>query len=135
MDNNFIRFLLILPSSFSGLPIMCPLELLYRGLPDPVTLELVWLKWLSTERIPMAQKIIRWISSRLGINPKFNYKMLIQDPLAINRIRPQQAINLLKNTLESALERRAVNVDIKKHMSSYTKNSYDDLCKYLTTTI
>lgn len=135
MDNNFITFLLLLPSSFSGLPIMCPLELLYRGLPDPVTSELVWLKWLSTERIPMAQKIIRWISSRLGINPECNYKMLIQDPLAINWIRPQQAINLLKNTLGSALERRAVKVDIKKLMSSYSKNSYDDLCKYLMTTI
>jgi len=45
MDNDFITFLLMLPSTFGGLPIMCPLELLYRGHPDPVTSELVWIKW------------------------------------------------------------------------------------------
>ncbi|KAF5201617.1 Rna-directed rna polymerase l, partial [Thalictrum thalictroides] len=135
VDNDFISFLLMLPSSFSGLPIMCPLELLYCGHPDPSTAELVWVKWLTSCEILEAQKIIRWITSRLWKNADINSKMIIQDPTAINVIRPQQAVNLLRTTLEQALEAKAINHDIKKLMSSYDKNSYDDLCTYLMTIV
>jgi len=107
MDNDFISFLLMLPSSFSGLPIMCPLELLYRGHPEPLTTELVWIKWLASNDVIEAQKIIRWITSRLWKNPEVNSKMIIQDPTAINVLRPQQAVNILKTTLEQALEAKA----------------------------
>lgn len=57
MDSEFIMFLLVLPNHFSGLPIMSPLDLLYRGHPDPVTSELVWLKWVRSKGSVIARKI------------------------------------------------------------------------------
>lgn len=113
IDNDFILFLLLMPSTLNGLPIMCPLDLLYRGHPDPVTGELMWLKWLASEGVLTVQKILYWVTSIVGISTTRNFTMLIQDPLALNVKRPQQATNVIKNTLESALELKAINKDIK----------------------
>lgn len=76
---------------------MSPLELIYRGHPDPVTSELYWLKWLCLEGIALAKYIMIWITLRNGVCKTVNYKMLIQDPLALNWARPQQAINIIKD--------------------------------------
>lgn len=72
---------------------MSPLDLLYRGHPNLVMLELEWLKWVRSQGSVIAGKICMWITSRVGVSEEINFKMLIQDPLALNWERPQQAIN------------------------------------------
>lgn len=84
MDNTLIMFMLVFPSCLGGFPIMCPLELIYRGHPDPVTSELFWLKWLCQQGSSIAKLIMMWVTKRKGICPTRNYKMLVQDPLALN---------------------------------------------------
>lgn len=63
---------------------MSPLDLIYRGHPDPVTSELVWLKWVRSKGSIIAKKICMWITSRCRVARDVNFKMLIQDPLALN---------------------------------------------------
>lgn len=59
--------------------------------------------------------------------------MIIQDPLALNWERPQQAINITKETLEQALTGSAANKDIKLLMNTYNQGTYDKLVDYLST--
>lgn len=107
MSPDFLSFLLLLPSNFGGLPIMSPLKLLYRGHPDPLTSELVWMKYLDSLKFSKHTRCIMiWITLRRGIANQINYKLLVQDPLSINWARPQQAVNILKETLENALSPR-----------------------------
>lgn len=133
MSHEFLMFCLLFPSSFGGLPIMSPLELIYRGHPDPVTSELVWLKHLGSRGCSTAKVIMAWVTKRQGIHTGRNYKMLIQDSLALNWGRPQQAANILKDTLESTISDKAINKDIRLLLLSYSKSSYDQMVKYLMT--
>lgn len=72
-------------------------------------------------------------SSRCGVADKIKFKMLVQDPLALNWARPQQAINIMKDTVEKALADSAENKDIKLLMTTYSTTSYDELVQYLST--
>lgn len=114
MDHSVIMFFLLYPSCVGGFPIMSPLDLIYRGHPDPVTSELYWLKWLCSRGITIAKFIMIWITQRNGLCRIRNFKMLIQDPLALNWERAQQAVNIIKETLEAALSAKSKNSDIKK---------------------
>lgn len=133
MSHEFLLFCMLLPSSVGGLPIMSPLELVHRGHPDPVTSELVWLKHLGDRGCVTAKVIMIWITKRQGIHNKKNYKMLNQDTLALNWSRPQQAVNIIKETLESTLSEKAPNKDIKLLLRTYDKNGYDKMVDYLMT--
>nr|WPV62272.1 MAG: RNA-dependent RNA polymerase [Jingmen rodent lispivirus 1] len=131
LDDKLLLFLNLFPKDYGGYPIMCFLDYLYRGHPDPITSHLTFLKLVQDEEM-IAKQIIKWIISCANISEKIDYKMIIQDPVSLNFKRPTNGANVMKNTLESTLKSVTKNTSIKKLMIGASKKDHDIVLNYLS---
>lgn len=132
IDHTFLIFLNIFPKDYGGFPVMCFLDYIYRGHPDPITSWLCWFRY----NIPingLILRIVEWIISLHGIKDTCDYKMIIQDPVSLNWNRPINGVNIIKNSLETTLREVNKNNQINMLLKGCTGKLTDGIIKYLST--
>ncbi|UHK03027.1 MAG: RNA-dependent RNA polymerase [Guiyang lispivirus 1] len=132
LDSELLLFFNILSKDFGGYPIMPFTEYLYRGHPDPLTGYLFWLKQLG-EDYAICSDLMKWILSLKGVNPKKDFKMLIQDPTSLNWIKSENGVNVIKLKMENTLSNNTKNKEIKSLLKTKSKKSVDEIIDYLAT--
>ncbi|QPL15300.1 RNA-dependent RNA polymerase [Hemipteran arli-related virus OKIAV95] len=133
LDYNLKMFFAIFPKECGGLPIQSFINYLFRGHPDPISADLLWLKELQ-DNIPIASLILDFITSGLLLDDsRQDYLMLIQDPHSVNFKKSVQSSNLIKHMLLSALNNETKNKHLKKMLTSYTPASLEKMSNYLMT--
>lgn len=135
-DNNikpskeFKLFLLVLPKDFGGYQTINYLEFLFRGHPDPLTSQLLWLKQCS-KYIDIAKDIQVYICSEKDIKKTVDFQMLVQDPLSINWVVEGSTSNTMKRVLVDSLQSITKNKVIRIMFDTYDDQTLKDLIEYL----
>lgn len=123
-------FVLILPKAFGGYPVTSFLEFLYRGRPDNLTSQLLWLKSLK----PLGDLVLRtmeYIGHAVDMNDDIDYAMLILDPQSINWKNPMTTSNVIKSALISNIKTIVRNKDIKMLFNLCTDKTHKAIIDYL----
>ncbi|AJG39115.1 RNA-dependent RNA polymerase [Sanxia water strider virus 4] len=129
-DEHEVIILMTIPKDMGGLPITNFLDYKYRGHPDPLTSQLLWLRMLTRE-IPTVKYIKEWIISGSGLSSNIDYQLLIQDPLAINWRRPLAATNVIKREMSENLKSLCRNKLFSQLFESISEESEAELVDYL----
>ncbi|UHM27656.1 MAG: RNA-dependent RNA polymerase [Fushun ischnura senegalensis lispivirus 1] len=133
MNLELISFLLCFPKDFGGYPTLSPLNIMYRGHPDPVVNDVEWLMELINQ-YQWPARALQWAYSGQGFSPSCNNLLLIQDPTSLNFNLPSSPITLTRKMLEDTVSSFSRNNDIKLLLSFINKKEEADLVDYLMST-
>nr|DAZ90400.1 TPA_asm: RNA-dependent RNA polymerase [Chalcocoris rutilans mononega-like virus 1] len=121
--------MMMFPNSLGGLPIQLIPTFLMKGFPDPLTLDISILRKIfeiSVNKGTAHHTIINVILSPL-ISSTVNYRMLFEDPVSLNLLRPSTAKEILKRRLATHLVKEyqslgIVNEQFVTFMTLYIKD-------------
>lgn len=133
LDEHLKLVCLLLPRECGGLPIIPYFNFHFRGHPDQMSTNLLWLKKLSPN-IPQARRILDLIVSGYFNSPTVDYLQLIQDPYSINFKRPIQSSNRVKHALLNVMRERTKNKAVIQMMEACNEETLSEFADYLSET-
>lgn len=131
LDKLFFTGCVLLGKDFGGFPIMSFTDMMYRGHPDGLTSYLAWIN-LIKDYIPVASRIIEYISSLRELKPAKDLLPLIMDPTCINWYNEAGTRTEGKRLLEDFLNESVNNKDIKALFAKNSENDKNKMVEYLS---